>query len=178
MRNVRDKLEDVRRRPVGSARDASIVEEAARLLGEMAETERRAARWLEEIAADRSGRASRNLEGLTLHEAARCVLEEAGTPLHARELGARIKAGGWQHPRSTNARPEQIIFQLAARLPRYPNLFRRVGPNTFGLAEWGPRSERRAVPRLGTFRGPGTEIGRSIGDSEEPFAEGTPWRSS
>lgn len=179
MSEVRDRLEEVRRRPVGSARDASVVEEAARLLGEMAETEHRAARWLEEIAASKGGPASQDLKGLTLHEAAHRVLEEAGTPLHARELGVRIKAGGWNHPRTRNARSEQIIFQLAARLPRYPHLFRRVGPNTFGLAEWGNRKPgKQRPPRTGLFRGPGRAIGRDIGESDEPVSEAGAWRSS
>lgn len=172
-----ERLEEVRRRPVGSSRDASMVEEAARYLGEMVELEQRATRWLQELDRNRAGGAQ-GLEGLTLHEAARRVLEEAGTPLHARELGARIKAGGWKHPRTSNARPEQIVFQLAARLPRHPHMFRRVGPNTFGLAEWGPRRARRSAPRLGTFSGGGQRVGRGMSDGEEPFAEGPEWRSS
>jgi len=175
--DLKERLERLRMRPVRSARDASLVEDAARLLGELAETEQRAARWIEDVQAETSASRAGDLSGLTLHEAARRVLEEAGTPLHARELGARIKAGGWRHPRSANARNEQIVFQLAARLPRYPNIFRRVAPNTFGLAEWGSRSKQRS-PRVGLFRGPGRPIGRSIGDSEELFGEGTPWRSS
>lgn len=177
MTDTRERLEEVRRRPVGTSRDASIVEEAARFLGEVVEVEQRAVQWLQEIDRSRAGGAQR-LEGLTLHEAARRVLEEAGTPLHARELGARIKAGGWTHPRTSNARPEQIVFQLAARLPRYPHLFRRVGPNTFGLAEWGSRQARRSAPRLGTFSGGGEGVGRGMSDGEEPFTEGPPWRSS
>jgi hypothetical protein len=177
VKDVKERLEQLRMRPVRSARDAGLVEEAARLLGEIVETERRAARWVEDVLARSSASTAGDLSGLTLHEAARRVLEEAGTPLHARELGTRIKAGGWRHPRSANAGDEQIIFQLAARLPRYPHVFRRVAPNTFALAEWASRSKQRS-PRVGLFRGPGRPIGRSIGDSEEPFGEGTPWRSS
>lgn len=121
-----------------------------------------------------------DLAGLSLHEAARRVLADAGRPLHARELGRRIKARGWRHPRSTAARPEQIVFQLAARLPHYPGLFRRVAPNTFALTEWdGTGAAReRPRPRVGIFRGPGEAISEMIGESDEPFAQGRPWRSS
>jgi hypothetical protein len=175
MSEVRSRLEELRSQPVESPADARIVEEAARLLGELADVETRARRWTEEIANPTRGE---GLAGLPLRKAARRVLEEAGVPLHARELGARIKARGWRHPRSPNAPEGRIMFQLAALLPRHPDLFRRVGPNTFALAEWedGP-IRKRPAPRLGLFRGPGRAIGRSIGESEDPLSEEL-WRSS
>lgn len=121
-----------------------------------------------------------DLSGLALHEAARHVLADAGRPLHARELGRRIKERGWRHPRSTNARPEQIVFQLAARLPRYPETFQRVARNTFALTEWegSTAPTQRPPPRLGTFTGGGQAVGELIGSSDEPFAQGESWRSS
>jgi hypothetical protein len=101
-------------------------------------------------------------------------------PLHARELGARMKARGWRHPRSTVARPEQVMHQLAARLPRHPKVFRRVAPQTFALARWGetdPSARRR--PRTGLFLGPGTTIARATEDADEPLSDReASWRSS
>jgi HB1, ASXL, restriction endonuclease HTH domain len=123
-----------------------------------------------------------NLGRLSLHEAARRVLEEAGTPLHVRELGARIKAGGWTHPRSKDPRGDLILFQLAARLPRYPDTFERVAPNTFGLTKWSdPLAGGRKVrePRTAMFQGPGRPVGRETGESEDAVAtEDARWRSS
>jgi hypothetical protein len=75
--------------------------------------------------------------------------------MHVSELGDVIKVRGWRHPRSTNARPDQIQYQLAARLPRHPEVFKKFAPNTFGLAKWGdspPRTERPR-PRLGIKTG-------------------------
>jgi hypothetical protein len=107
------------------------------------------------------------------------VLEEAGQPLHAKELGSRIKARGWKHPRGAPS-PNQIVYQLAARLPRHPHRFRRVAPNTFGLAKWeddvGPRAPRK--PALALFKGPGGSTARDIGDSHEQPAGEAAWRSS
>lgn len=114
---------------------------------------------------------------LTLHEAALLVLREVGYPLHARELGERIKAKGWRHRRSRVARPDQIVYQLAARLPRYPQLFVRVAPNTFGLREWNEHRAQPKAPRLATFHGPGKPVARTISSSEEHLREAS-WRSS
>lgn len=121
-------------------------------------------------------------EGLPLHEAARRALERAGMPLHVRDLGARIKAGGWRHPRAKDAPPEQIQLQLAARLPTYPEMFRRVEPNTFGLAEWPePEPGQHRRPSLGYVKGgKGEGLARLIGEHPEMILEGerSAWRSS
>ncbi len=144
-------------RPKATARDAEEAAEAAKALAELMRGEERALRLLRSGAAGEPGTPTRPrasglpLEGLTLHEAARRVLQTHGWPMHVRELGLRIKAGGWRHPRSTNAGPDQIQYQLAARLPRHPETFKKFGPNTFGLAEWGdsPPKPSRPKPRLG-----------------------------
>jgi len=141
-------------RPKATPRDAEDAREAAQALADLLRGEERAIRLLRsEVAPDRPGEGSDRymLTGFPLHEAARRVLEDAGWTMHVHELGTRIKSRGWRHPRSTNARPDQIEFQLAARLPRHPDVFTRVAPNTFGLAKWGdspPRAER-PKPRLG-----------------------------
>jgi hypothetical protein len=126
------------------------------------------------------GAAADSLAGKTLHDAAAVVLEEAGAPLHAKELGSRIKARGWTHPRGGPSRPNQIVYQLAARLPRHSHQFRRVAPNTFALAKWGgdvgPRSPPK--PRIALFKGPGGNTGRLIGESDEQPAGDSAWRSS
>jgi HB1/ASXL restriction endonuclease-like protein with HTH domain len=180
---LKEQLEDVLAGPVKTAEEAEAVQEAASLLAAYLRVESRAQRLLGERSSWglESGDAGKSLAGVTLHEAARRVLEEAGTPLHARELGARIKARGWTHPRSQAARPEQIVFQLAARLPKHPDTFRRVGPNTFALTKWEtePPAGNRPRPRLGSFSGPGLAIGREIGESEEHITGvGAAWRSS
>lgn len=117
-----------------------------------------------------------SLDDLTLHDAAEVVLERAGFPLHVRELGPRIKAGGWKHKRSRDPRPDQILYQLAARLPRHPETFVRVAPNTFGLVRWGKARRKRPRPRLATFPGPGRAIGREIGENPDIIFEGATWR--
>lgn len=165
---------------------AEVAAEAASLLRDLLRLEQQA----EELLTRAAGGASIAREGvpayggssagLTLHEAARRVLAAAGCPMHVRDLGARIKAAGWRHPRSPRARADQIEFQLAARLPRHPEVFRRVAPNTFGLAEWGDAaSPRDPRPRLRTVRGRGPRLARRI--AEEPdliFTEQPTWRSS
>jgi hypothetical protein len=167
---LKRRLEEIIRRPTVTARDAEQAAEAARALADLLRGEERALRLLRTAAAvsprtaegrgsDRAGERGPGqlpLAGLTLHEAAYRVLSGCGWPMHARELGARIKAGGWRHPRSAKPRPDQIYYQLAARLPRHPETFRKLGPNTFGLTEWGDAPPKRQAPepRLGTFRSP------------------------
>jgi len=184
MKNVKkelrlaEQLQGFLRQPVKSPRDARVAEEAARLLGELLRIEERT----RELAGEPAGRAVSegapvygDLARLPLHEAAKIVLTEAGLPLHARELGERIKARGWRHPRSGASRPDQIVFQLAARLPKFPETFARVAPNTFALVH-APVPAKRPQGRLGIFSGPGWgEDG--TGDPDEPF-EATKWRSS
>jgi hypothetical protein len=179
-----EQLENLRSGPVTSAREADAAAEAARLLAELMRLRDRAQRLFAEVGSATDPHTTRavgeSLAGLSLHAAAERVLRQAGVPLHAREMGVRIKAGGWRHPRSPNPRRDQIVFQLAARLPRHPETFQRVGPNTFALVEWEGDQERsrRRRPRTGLFSGPGKPIGREIGESEEPFEKGAAWRSS
>lgn len=155
---LKRRLEEIMSRPKVTVRDAEEAAEAAKALAELMRGEERALRLLRgSPPQDGAGRpagprlSGLPLEGLALHEAARRVLETWGWPMHVRELGLRIKSGGWRHPRSTNARPDQIQYQLAARLPRHPETFRKFGPNKFGLAEWGdtPPKLEAPKPRLG-----------------------------
>jgi hypothetical protein len=122
-----------------------------------------------------------SLAGRPLHEAAEQVLTEAGTPLHAAELGRRMKARGWRHPRSRQAQPDQILHQLAARLPRYPHTFRRVAPQTFALVRWGdayPGARAKATLPTALFHGPGDAVGVRAGAAEDPItSEDAAWRS-
>jgi hypothetical protein len=150
---LKERLEEIMRRPKVTPRDADDACEAAKALADLLRGEERALRLLRAGGSPSdAGQAKQPylLTGLTLHEAAQRVLEDAGWPMHVRELGTLIKIRGWRHPRSTNAAPDQIQFQLAARLPRHPDVFKKFAPNTFGLAKWGdspPRAER-PKPRL------------------------------
>lgn len=151
---LKRRLEEIMSRPKATARDAEEAAEAAKALAELMRGEERALRLLRAtLPADRGREPVQPragglpLAGLSLHEAARRVLETAGWPMHVRDLGVRIKAGGWRHPRSTNARPDQIEYQLAARLPRHPETFKKFAPNTFGLAAWGDSPPRREAPK-------------------------------
>lgn len=188
-RTLQAELRTLLDREVASVEDAELVAEAARLLRDLLRVEQQAEALLERATGEPAARAAEpavryetahGFEGLALHEAARRVLAAAGAPLHVRDLGARIKAGGWRHPRASRPQPDQIEFQLAARLPRYPAWFRRVAPNTFGLAEWGEASApRRARPRLNAVRGRGPKLARRIGDDPALIHGEQPrWRSS
>ena len=176
---IRDELEKAIHGPIQRTQDAERIRRAAELLGEYLLLEDRARRVLGGLPADESP--ATDLRGVSLDDAAERVLEEAGVPLHVRELGARIKARGWRHPRSKNARPDQILYQLAARLPRHPDRFRRVSPNTFGLSNWEGGQGRRSsapAPRTSLFHG-GGRIGARIAESDEPVTnEEAEWRSS
>jgi hypothetical protein len=177
---LQEELERLVASPIEDAAGAERAREAAGILAEYLRLRDRADRLLSPM--EDAERGAGQLAGLTLHAAAERVLQEAGTPLHARELGARIKAGGWRHPRSKVARPEQIVHQLAARLPRHPQMFRRVAPQTFALAKWGDDGfpARPGIrPRLSLFDGPGEAIAAKIGDSDEHLSgRGASWRSS
>lgn len=154
LRKLKAILEEITSRPKVTARDAEEAAEAARALADLLRAEERAVRLLRGAEPSRPG--SPTLAGLTLHEAARRVLERDGWPMHVRDLGVRIKAAGWRHPRSTRARPDQIEFQLAARLAKHPEIFRKFAPNTFGLTVWGdaPPKKGRPRPHVGLFRSP------------------------
>jgi hypothetical protein len=177
--DVQQELKRVIGQPIATPRDADRVHRAAELLAEHLRLEQSARELIEQSANADRGRD--DLRGMSLHDAAERVLEDAGTPLHVKELGSRLKARGWRHPRSSNAHPERINFQLAARLPKHPDRFRRVAPNTFGLVKWDSdgavRKARR--PRTGLFSGTGQAVGRSIGETTEPLDdEAASWRSS
>lgn len=177
MEDLRRRLEEVLARPVRSASDAERAAEAAEALAGYIRASERAEQVLG--GEDKKQVGTGSLAGVTLEEAAERVLEQAGTPLHVRELGKRIKAGGWQHPRSTNARSDQIEYQLAARLPRQRQRFRRVAPNTFALAKWAHENlGQRRRPSVGLFAGSGEGVGRAIGESPEIAAGASRWRSS
>jgi hypothetical protein len=138
--NVEEQLRSILSRPIETPEDADRAREAADLLASCLRIEAQARRFLSVGQPGPTGSREESFSGLPLHEAARRVLEEAGVPLHARDLGARIKARGWHHPRSKVAKPHQIMHQLAARLPRFPEVFQRVAPQTFGLTSWHPDS--------------------------------------
>ncbi|MHB8511604.1 MAG: hypothetical protein ACYDCC_05440 [Actinomycetota bacterium] len=174
--------------PIQTVEDAERAADAARLLRDLMRIETQAEELLARpakgspsvVAEEAPAYGSASFEALPLHEAARRALEVAGLPLHVRDLGARIKAHGWRHPRTTRARSDLIEFQLAARLPRYPNVFRRVAPNTFGLIGWPEPPKDRPKPRLGTERGHGPPLSERIGDEPEMIFEEPrgPWRLS
>lgn len=177
--SLREELEKVAKGPYSSAADADRAARAATALAAYLRADENAEHVLRD-AAERLGDPADDeaLDSLTLHDAAERVLEEAGVPLHVRELGKRIKAHGWRHRRAVS-RPDQMNYQLAARLPRHPDVFVRVAPNTFALVRWGETRSARSVvkPRLGVFRGPGGSIGASLGDQAEEVARSA-WRSS
>ena len=177
MSELRDRLEQVLVKPAKTADDAERAAKAAEALAAYLRLEQSVAALLDGPEVAGRGIVSGSLAGRTVHEAARVVLEQAGAPLHARELGRRMKAGGWTHKRTRRANDDQIVYQLAARLPRYPDVFVRVAPNTFGLVAWGTPSER-PKPRVGLFSGQGKPTGREIGEQAGDAAGAGPWRSS
>lgn len=179
MAGLRERLEEVLHRPAESVADAELAARAAEVLAAYIGLEEKVDRLLEDgdpdqRAVDRSGRQS--FVGMTLHGAAEQVLREADVPLHVRELGKRIKARGWRHKRSVNPRPDQILYQLAARLPRHPEIFVRVAPNTFGLREWASAHKEQPTPRVGLFGGAGKPTAREIGERPDLPASAMKWR--
>lgn len=174
-RDIKEDLREILRRPVASSEDARRAEEAARRLRDILEAEQRAEAAFARESAASYGRAS-SLMGLTLHDAARRVLEKAGRPLHAREIGVRMKAAGWKHPRSRKAKPEQIVHSLAAQLPKHGE-FKRVKPQTFALSEWQEIHDTAPPPLVGIFQGPRAPTGRRISDGDAA-AGASRWRSS
>lgn len=176
---LRDELENVIRNPYLSADDAERAARAASAIAAYLRADEIARRALKGAPeSEKIANADMSFAGLTLHEAAERVLEEAGVPLHVKDLGKRIKARGWRHRRAVS-RPDQINYQLAARLPRHGDVFIRVAPNTFALVRWGEGRSKGApvAPRTGLFRGPGGAIGASLGERSEEVAESA-WRSS
>lgn len=179
MGSVRERLEELIQQPVDSFASAAQVAKAAEALAEIIRAEEEASRVFGIAPLKEPTRtiSSHDLAGMTLHDAAETVLRDAGIPLHVRELGKRIKARGWTHPRSSRPRPDQILYQLAARLPRHPRVFNRVAPNTFALVDWETVASSRVRPRFGLFKGPGG-VAAETGEHPERTFEGTTWRSS
>jgi len=177
--SIQSDLEQLIHRRPQNAEEAERIAEAASLLAEY--------HWLVAKVrgllnkTDQRRAASGSLAGLALHEAADRALTEAGVPLHAKELGRRMKARGWRHPRARNAPPDRIEHQLAARLPLYPQ-FRKVAPQTFALASWGdsyPGASPSAAPLTALFAGSGAAMGAHAGTADDPFTdEDAAWRSS
>jgi hypothetical protein len=181
MSEIEKELAALLKAPIHTPADADRAARAAEALAELMRASEKARRALSTEPESRIPAAPESsLAGKTLHDAAAAVLEEAGRPLHAKELGSRILARGWTHPRSESPRPDQIVYQLAARLPRHSRRFRRVAPNTFALAKWGDTVAAKAPqkPRVALFKGPGGKTGRLIGDSDEQPAGDAAWRSS
>ena len=180
MSEIEKELADILRRPIHTVEEAERAARAAEALADLLRAGEKARRALRDERDPLTAKPAGRLAGKTLHDAAAAVLEEAGKPLHAKELGTRIKALGWTHPRGDPSRPDQIVYQLAARLPRHPQRFRRVAPNTFALAKWendiAPQPAHK--PRLALFKGPGGTTGRSIGESGDQPARDAAWRSS
>ncbi|MGH2826527.1 MAG: winged helix-turn-helix domain-containing protein [Actinomycetota bacterium] len=175
MSELEERLAEILGRPVRTSADAEAAARAAEALLDILLARERAELALAP-GAEAATTTTGDLSGLTLHDAAERVLQQAGIPLHVKELGKRIKGGGWTHPRSRKASPEQIQFQLAARLPRYPDRFQRVAPNTFGLTGWSEKTLERPRPMLGLFQGPPGGVGRESGERFDEPAR-TPWRS-
>ena len=178
MTKLRERLEAAMAGPLVTPEDAERAARAAEALAAYIRAETLAERALVPDGAQ-SARAPRagDLEGLKLEDAAERVLDRVGRPMHVRELGKRIKDGGWNHPRSRNPRPDQVNYQLAARLPRdRSSRFRRVAPNTFALVRWDHETPARPKPTFGLFT---SHNGPSARETDERFDEvaRTPWRS-
>jgi hypothetical protein len=173
---LKERLEEV----VADSTDGDEAKRASELLIQLIRLERQATLVLASAERKPDG-VRREAHRLTLHACAEVILRESGRPMHVRELGAAIKATGWTHPRSRHARPDQILYQLAARLPRYPQ-FARVAPNTFALTEWGTSgpSAERPRPRLGVAKSKGDRPAREIDEELSGYGdeERAAWRSS
>lgn len=179
MSDLKDKLEEVLGAPPKTSAGAERAARAAEALAAYLRLEESVNSWLDSAASTEYKPTGKDdLVGLTLHQAAERVLEGAGTPLHVRELGKRIKAGGWTHKRSKNPRADQINYQLAARLPRHADVFVRVSPNTFGLVKWDRAEGAHRKPRVALYRGSDESLGRKSGEHPDLSARSAKWRSS
>ncbi len=183
---LKRRLEEILARPKVTSRDAEEAVEAAQIIADIIRCEERGLRLLEHPAGHTKtptarGRSEGPLAGLTLHEAARRVLAEAGWPMHVRDLAVRIKIGGWKNPRGKDVKPPQLAPQIAARLPRYPETFRRFAPNTFGLTEWGdsPPLRERPKPLIGIIKTSGEFSAENIDEELAHYFddERNQWRS-
>jgi hypothetical protein len=101
--------------------------------------------------------------------------------MHASDLAVRIKLDGWRNPRTKGGTSARLVAQLAARLPRYPETFRRVAPNTFALSEWGDNPPRagRPKPLIGVMRSDGSLPAADLDEELEHVYddERNQWRS-
>ena len=179
MSELAERLSALLRQPVQTPEDAERAAQVADALADLLRATQRAERLLgiQPLGAPRSDNGS--LAGKALQDAAEAVLEAAGKPLHAKEIGRRVKARGWTHARGTPSRPDQIVYQLAARLPRFPRRFKRVAPNTFALVKWDDGAAATVrKPRTSLFRGPGGDVARQVGERPDEPAGASEWRSS
>lgn len=167
-------------RPIDSPADGRVVEEAARLLTMLLEMEERVA-VLEggatpppegEMVGEHAP-AYGDFKTLPLHEAARRVLLEDGFVMHARTLAIRLYIRGWRPRRTPDAKPRRIADQIAARLPRHPETFVRVAPNTFWLV--GVEARPRPRPTLPLFSGPGDLDAKALTESDDAY-QPDPWQ--
>jgi hypothetical protein len=67
------------------------------------------------------------------------VLRKAGQPMHVNEIMAAI-----EREYHVSVRYATIVGNIA-RLVKKGRMFSRVGPNRFGLLEWGPKSEEEEL---------------------------------
>lgn len=179
MSDLAEKLSALLRQPVRTPEDAQRAARVADALADLLRASQRAERLLGIPSPGALQGDSGSLAGKALQDAAEAVLEVAGKPLHAKEIGRRVKARGWTHARGTPSRPDQIVYQLAARLPRFPHRFKRVAPNTFALVKWDDGTVAAArKPKTSLFRGPGGDLARRIGENPDEPAEASKWRSS
>jgi len=179
---LKDRLESELRKPVRTSQDAQRMARVAEALAELLRASDEATRVLGDggEVAPPATREGASLASLTLHDAAERVLERAGIPLHVKELGRRIKGGGWRHPRGEPSRPDRVLYQLAARLPRHPDKFRRVAPNTFALTKWGKQGTAQSLsrPKVGLFAGKDATAARQIDQQQDAALQDDEWRSS
>jgi hypothetical protein len=184
IRELKRRLEEILARPKVTRRDAEEAVEAAQAIADLMRAEERALR----LVAGGEGEARspgpvqrRTLAGLTLHAAAEHVLRKYGWPMHVKELALTILSEGWTSPRARETTVPRLALQLASRLPRYPERFRRTAPNTFSLAEWGndPPRKERPRPLIGIFASDGTHAARDIDQELETVFEDerNQWRS-
>lgn len=180
--SLRSRLDELVKRPISSPEAGRLVEEAARLLTTLLEIEQRVAE-LEDGKPLRPAKVGErapvygaaDFGALSLHDAAERVLSEAGFPMHVRDLAVRLIAREWRGRNAARPKPRPLADQLAARLPRHPETFVRVRPNTFALVGMDPHA-KRPKPSVGIFEGPEGFSAAEIDDSE-PFEADPPWPS-
>ncbi|MDQ3661082.1 MAG: winged helix-turn-helix domain-containing protein, partial [Actinomycetota bacterium] len=99
MTELKERLKAAMTGPIVTPEDAERAARAAEALAAYirAETSAERALALDEAQSSSAPRAG-DLEGLKLEDAAERVLDRVGRPMHVRELGKRIKDGGWDHP--------------------------------------------------------------------------------